>query len=481
MPNQNSGRDRSAQSSFAYAPAIVVFVCLECLVIVQALLAWQDHILTLSQMRQAGIEQGLPFVWHFAMWGDLLIVSGLASYIIGRYSFIWDIRKILFSFVLGFALATVLSWTYTFSGIYGAHVQNHSLTIIGVIHLVYMAIALAVFIQFFFFTTNVSMRLLRMTCILIFVHVFVGTHMVLGIINAISPLDWYPDQPLRSIFGWLILATIVLGLIWRNVGSTEIFAWIKTAYHFISGLVMWITHNKTQSSEGYLRFLNYGCGFALGAVYFFKSGWSSLKSGEISMSAVLLVVLGIVYYLSLLSVKQELDITKLVFPTDRVPNEFNLKDRVKITIKVILFTGLYILLGLYAHNILITSFCMFVVACIDWNTRKEINERMLRYFSDTNYSPQENDPAYKSIMEYRYLINWYLYQLPHLWKEKIRIAGCAVSFLVAIYGYFNHSKWLNNSAYLILIGTLILNEIVTNKWRWNRHNRLKKVKAGLTP
>src|SRR5258708_3096199 len=82
--------NKPPRSSFNSAPAIIVFVCLECLVMVQALLAWQSHFFTVSQMRQVGVNQGLPFVWHFGMWGDLLIVSGLAAYVVGSYSVRWN-------------------------------------------------------------------------------------------------------------------------------------------------------------------------------------------------------------------------------------------------------------------------------------------------------------------------------------------------------------------------------------------------------
>ena len=64
-----------------------------------------------------------------------------------------------------------------------------------------MAIVIAVFFQFLYFTDNVSPRLLRIVSLLLFVHVFIGTHMALGIIKLHYPLDWYPAQPLESYFG----------------------------------------------------------------------------------------------------------------------------------------------------------------------------------------------------------------------------------------------------------------------------------------
>jgi hypothetical protein len=459
---------------FNSAAAIIVFVCLECLVVVQAWIAWQDHFLTVSQMDQIGVHKGLPFIWHFAMWGDLLMVSGLAAYVVGRLSFDWDGRRVLVSFALGFAVATVLSWLYTFSGMSEAHVQNHRLTVVGVIHLFYMAIALATFVQFFFFSSTVSALLQRITSLFLFIHVFVGTHMALGILNLISPLNWYPAQPLKSGLGWLIVAAVGIGLLWRNIGTSKIVVYVKTTGHFSYDVAMWSMNQPSRlTSESYLRFISYMCGGLLGAIYFFKMAWSSWKIGTISMPVVLIGVLGIVYYLSMLSVKQELAIVQLVFPSDRIPDEFKLEDFFKITVQVTVFTTFYILLGVFAQRVMIASFFMLVIACIDWNTRRQINARIREYFSDAKYSPCETESNYGSIMASRSVISWFLFQLPHLRKEAARIAGCAVALGVAICAHLNHSSSWNRSAYVILIGTLVLNEIITVRWRWNRHKRLR--------
>jgi hypothetical protein len=82
----------SASHSFAWPPAAVAFIGLECLVALQAFLAYQDHFFTASQMRQRGVAYGLPFIWHFGMWGDFLVISALAAYLIGRYRVRWRLR-----------------------------------------------------------------------------------------------------------------------------------------------------------------------------------------------------------------------------------------------------------------------------------------------------------------------------------------------------------------------------------------------------
>jgi hypothetical protein len=194
----------------------VALVSLECLVAVQALLAYRDHFLTLTQMRHRGIDHGLPFVWHFAMWGDLLIVSPLAAYLVGRYFHQWRVRWMLLSLAIGFAFAGLLSWLYTFSGMPEAHIQNHRLTAAGVGHLIYMGITLSVFLQFFIFTQETPIWLLRLVSVLLLFHVFIGNHMALGLLDAVSKFDWYPGQPLKSFFGWATIAAVAVALFWRN-------------------------------------------------------------------------------------------------------------------------------------------------------------------------------------------------------------------------------------------------------------------------
>lgn len=199
------------------APVIVALICFEALVFAQAFLAYRDRFFTVAQMRDRGIDQGLPFLWHFGMWGDALVISGLAAYIIGRFFYSWRLGTTLVSLAIGLLSAAIMSWIYTFSGIPEAHVQDHRLTAAGMVHLVYMAIALAVFLQFFLFTDGASVRLLRMASMLLTAHVFIGTHMLLGILTIVHPLAWYPVQPLKSVLGWITFAAVAFALICRNL------------------------------------------------------------------------------------------------------------------------------------------------------------------------------------------------------------------------------------------------------------------------
>ena len=241
------------------APGVAAFVLLECLVAVQAWLAHSDHFLTVAEMKAAGIDQGLPFLWHFGMLGDVVLVSPLAAYLIGRYRRQWLDATALLSLLIGALSSAALHWVYMLSELPEAHIQNHQLTAAGIGHLFYMAIAIAVFIQFFFFTADVPVPLLRVVSILLMVHVFIGTHMALGILTFISPQDWYPANPLNSVLGWAALAALVLGLLWRNYGVGPM-KWLW------SELLFWTAQNDT-SAEGLLKTLDYVASW-IGPSYF---------------------------------------------------------------------------------------------------------------------------------------------------------------------------------------------------------------------
>ena len=109
------------------AARLLMFVMLECLVILQAVLANNDQFLTVTEMQRRGVAQGLPFIWHFGMWGDALMISGLVAFIVGRFADQWNWRNILFACIIAFIVTVFLGWTYTLSATPEAHALNLSL------------------------------------------------------------------------------------------------------------------------------------------------------------------------------------------------------------------------------------------------------------------------------------------------------------------------------------------------------------------
>jgi hypothetical protein len=196
---------------------VVVFLILEALVVVQVILADRDSFLTVSEMCRRGIVQGLPFVWHFGMWGDVLVVSPLVATVVARYSQGWTPFSIFAATATGCLAAIGMASVYSLSDMPQAHVLYHHTTPAGYVHILYMGLALTVFILMYFNTAQISHSFLLWANVLILIHLLYGTHMVLGATAFFVELPWYNDRPLRSPLGWLTILLLSGGLCWRTL------------------------------------------------------------------------------------------------------------------------------------------------------------------------------------------------------------------------------------------------------------------------
>lgn len=455
---------------FATTAALTTFFLFEFLVTIQTWLAYRDGFLTPSQMQESGINAGLPFIWHFGMWGDLLIISPLAAYIVGRFFRSWRVSRVVVSLIVAFALSGLMSWSYLSSNVPEAHVQNHQLTSVGWVHLLYMAFALAIFVQFFLFTNDIPSALLRIVSALLVIHVFLGTHMVLGLYDLYHPLGWYPAQPLRSYQGWGVIGAVATTLFWRNLGTEPMIL----TYVFL-------TMENPTTAEGYLKFLNRLSDLTITTTYFFKIFFSNLEQGLTGLPLGLLLVIASKYFFSRVSVKQELEIGKTLYPPGKVPDILMPTSRREITFRVIGFLILYFFLGTVSNHLLIASFILAVIACNDVRTRFDIASNILKTFSDEAYMPDKSNPDYEKIMARRDVARWYLdaceqpiYQKPTYIKEGLCAFGCIIAFGFAAFGYLT-GKDFDSYGYVILIATLVLNEVITVWWRIERFRRLLKI------
>ena len=457
--------NKSGAKAFTAGAALGAFLFLECLVALQAWLAYRDQFLTVAQMQGKGIHLGLPFAWHFGMWGDLFIVSPLAAYVVGCYSSTWRLRWVLLSLAFGVAAAIILGWSYTLPDIQEAHAQNHSLTPTGVVHLVYTALVLAVFTQFFFFTENISPQLLRIASVLLIAHVFFGTHMALGLLNLFYSFDWYPAEPLKSVIGWGIVLTVVVGLIWRNVGNAGMYSAVVFVY-------MFLTSEDPRPLEGHLKLLNRVSDLSISITYLFQLFRIGLESGRDRLSLVLLLLIAIKYFFSRVSVKQELEIGKTLYPPGNIPDDLLPKTRFEITVRVVGFLVLDAVPGSVSNHIFWASLILTIIACNDYRTRDDISSNVLRTFDDPKYLPSEGEKNYQSIMEKRKVARWYLSDLPTREKEGLHAIGCFAAWCMTMYGYYFSDTNFDFAAYTTLIFTLAFNELVTLWWRIGRFRRL---------
>jgi hypothetical protein len=165
-----------------------------------------------------------------------------------------------------------------------------------------------------------------------------------------------------------------------------------------------------------------------------------------------------------------------LFPHDRVPRDWGgPTDRAIIFGSVIGFLILYIALTWVADNIKIASFIMLILACNDWRTRYLIETGIGNYFKQKEYAPQPNEKDYEVIQKRRAVAGKFLFDKPHLRKETGRVAGCGLAFLISLFGYFYSVNWLDFAAYFVLIATIIINEVITMRWRFEMYRELKEI------
>lgn len=461
---------------------IAAFYLLEGLVGLQAWLAAQEHFLTATQMQAHGVAAGLPFLWHFGMAGDALIISPLLAYILGAYFQQWRGWSWIVSLLLGCAAAAALNWSYTLAAMPGVHVRDNHLTSAGSVHAIYMAMALPVFLQFYFFTPEVSARLMRFASLLVLVHVFFGTHMVLGIISMLHPLEWYPEKPLKSIPGWVTFGALATGLLVRNLGMARLRRIGGAVAGWLYRMYVYWTGQDDRTTEGFLKLLDNACGWT-GPLFLAKVLYDDITHSETLQNGWLTIVLAgtfcTIYFFGRHSVKRELLIAKDLFVPGNVPDDYATnKSRLVTGLLVTAFVVLYCAIVWYADYIWAVAPIMFGLACNDYRTRAHINENFRRYFSDPKFAVPPDYKGYAAILAKRRVASWFLFELDHLAKERARAAGCALAALIAAAGYLHGSQITTNWAYGVLITTLVLNEILTGWWRYKRETELGKIGVG---
>jgi len=463
----------SSRSGVRIVSAAITFIVLESLVAAQFLLSYRDGLLTYRQMNSRGLGNGLPLVWHFGVWSDGLMLSGLLAWLVFKYVEALRLKSLIPTSTVALVITLAMTWGYVSSDIPGGHVVDHALTAAGWVHTAYMWMALTIVLAFFLGTPHVLPRDKAIVSWLLLGHVFVGTHMLLGLLNLINhALPWYREAPLESFAGWAVIAIVASSLLLANLGVEPIYRRAIRAVRALWSALLWIQDQNPSDTVGYLSFLDYLVSMYLGMTVFFVIMYNRWAKGADLLSLVLLLAIGVTWLTSRLSVKQELRIMKGLFPGDRVPDDLAPKSRASITVRVSAFTLCYALMAWYTNSVLFVSFCMLVIGVIDFGTRRQINSRFQRYMSDRQFAPNLLETGAEVIEARREVAKWYLFELPHLRKETLRTLGFMISFCVAVIAWRTQSHAASNGAYLILIAVLIMDGFITLRWRVKRDANL---------
>jgi hypothetical protein len=183
----------------------VVFVETEILIFIGAWFAYRDRFLTVKQMLAKGVPQGMPYVWQFGIWGDIILISPLLGLIVAWYGGQWSPVEVSVACGIGFLVSAGMHYQYINHPIQipTSLVYGQRLTLAGWEHFVYMAEALAVLILFYFATSRLSPWLVIITSSVLMVHTAVlGMNTMLKV----KPLTWYPSGPLFDRPGIMVSA-----------------------------------------------------------------------------------------------------------------------------------------------------------------------------------------------------------------------------------------------------------------------------------
>ncbi|MDE1919210.1 MAG: hypothetical protein KGH56_00770 [Patescibacteria group bacterium] len=177
-------------------PTLVV---LEAMVVLQGLLAYRDGFFFPSQMLER-TKAGLSFIEHAGMWADLIVLSPLLAIIVAYRGEEWSLADIMIAGVFGLAVSVGMHEQYKQIPWPEAHVQNGGLTLVGWIHVVYMAVAVGK-LGLYFLSGEYTSYMWWVSLVVVGI-VFVGNHMLFGS----NPPEHYPGRPIENVGGWLAIA-----------------------------------------------------------------------------------------------------------------------------------------------------------------------------------------------------------------------------------------------------------------------------------
>lgn len=190
----------------ATTSAWVMFAILEAMVVLQGVFAYLDRSFWYGQMvRRWGSKKCLPISRHGGIWGDLIILSALAAFLMAESAAHWPSRSAAYAVLIGFAASWGMHQVYRKISWPEAHVRGGFLTGAGWVHFLYMASVISIFVLYYVSAPYSSTML--WASVIIVVHVAIGNHVLLG--------KKHPEGPtLRSPGAWAAIggtATLTFG------------------------------------------------------------------------------------------------------------------------------------------------------------------------------------------------------------------------------------------------------------------------------
>lgn len=162
-------------------------------------------------------KAGIAFFAHGGMWGDFFLLPPLMAFIIVKYGDGWSMKLIVIMCAIGVVATTAnhlnLILNQPVPDPLGWQQEKWSTPI--ALHFVYMStyVALA---GLFYYSPHVSVKAAVIVSVVLGIHMALGTHVPLGILNRFMNWSWCPDFLSNN------------GLLWMQLGIWVVLATFAT-------------------------------------------------------------------------------------------------------------------------------------------------------------------------------------------------------------------------------------------------------------
>lgn len=176
----------------------------------EAILAYRAKMFTVQQMRTAGVQSGMPFTGHAAMWSDLLVVSPLLVAILIKYGSTWTMYEIMIVGGIAYVVNTFMHIVYVLGDEPDCLAGCGKFHPAGFVHWVYMGNGLTVVGLFYFCTPHIERTFLVTASAWLALHMLIGTQIITSLLNP----TWWKARPHKERTPW-----IVIGVVWSLLAA----------------------------------------------------------------------------------------------------------------------------------------------------------------------------------------------------------------------------------------------------------------------